>query len=238
HRRGRRGRRPARPGRRPRPGPGRRAPPAPGRTAPGPARPRAARRAGPPARARLPRRRRRSRRAGRPARRPCSEVDRGGQRLGLGVDLGADPELLLDPLLDLVGEAGVVAQELAGVLLALPELVALVGVPGAGLADDPLLDADVDERALAADAHAVEDVELGLLERRRDLVLDDLDAGAVADHVGTVLERLDAADVQPDRRVELQRAPTGGGLRRAEHHADLLAQLVDEDRRGARAAQR
>ena len=66
----------------------------------------------------------------------------------------------------------------------------------------------------------------------RHLVLDDLDPGPVADHLGAVLERLDPADVQPDRRVELQRLAAGGGLGRAEHHADLLAQLVDEDRRG------
>ena len=50
---------------------------------------------------------------------------------------------------------------------------------------------------------------------------------------GAVLERLDAADVEADRGVELQRPATGGGLGRAEHHADLLAQLVDEDRGGA-----
>ena len=143
--------------------------------------------------------------------------------------------MLLDALLELVGEIGVVLEELAGVLLALTELVALVRVPGAGLADEARLDADVDEAALAADALAVHDVELGLLERRRQLVLDDLDAGAVADHVGAVLERLDASDVEPDRGVELERLAAGGGLGRAEHDADLLAQLVDEDRRGAGA---
>ncbi len=95
-----------------------------------------------------------------------------------------------------------------------------------------MLHAHVDQAALAADAVAVEDVELGLLEGRRDLVLDDLDAGAVADRVGAVLQRLDASDVEPHRGVELQRPATGRGLRRAEHHADLLAELVDEDRGG------
>ncbi len=85
---------------------------------------------------------------------------------------------------------------------------------------------------LAGDALAVHDVELGLLERRRDLVLHDLDAGAVTHHVGAVLQALDATHVEPDRGVELQRATTGRGLRRAEHDADLLAELVDEDRRG------
>ncbi len=95
-----------------------------------------------------------------------------------------------------------------------------------------MLHAHVDQAALAADALAVEDVELGLLEGRRDLVLDDLDAGTVADRVRAVLEGLDTADVEAHGGVELQRAATGGGLRRAEHHTDLLAELVDEDRGG------
>src|SRR4051794_4427696 len=163
------------------------------------------------------------------------EVDPGRLHLdrGVHVDLRPDAELLEDPLLELVGEVGVVAQEVAGVLLALPELVALVGVPGAGLPDEARLDTDVDQAALAADALAVHDVELRLLERRGHLVLHDLDPGAVADHVGAVLEGLDAAHVEPDRGVELQRLATGGGLGRAEHDADLLAELVDEDHRGA-----
>src|SRR3954452_239234 len=167
------------------------------------------------------------------------EVDPGRLHLdrGVHVDLRPDAELLEDPLLELVGEVGVVAQEVAGVLLALPELVALVGVPGAGLPDEPRLDTDVDQAALAADALAVHDVELRLLERRGHLVLHDLDAGAVADHVLAVLQRLDPAHVEAHRGVELQRLATGGGLGRAEHHADLLAQLVDEDHRGAGVAQ-
>ena len=110
-----------------------------------------------------------------------SEVDRSGQdvidgkvRAVIGHH-GADPELLLDLLLDLVGDIGVLDQEGARVLLALAQLLTLVGEPRPGLADEALLDTHVDQRALLADALAVEDVELGLLERRRDLVLDDLD---------------------------------------------------------------
>ena len=68
-----------------------------------------------------------------------------------------------------------------------------------------------------------------------DLVLDDLDLDPVADRLGAVLDRLDPADVEPDRGVELQRAAAGGRLRVAEHDADLLAQLVGEDERGVRA---
>ena len=46
--------------------------------------------------------------------------------------------------------------------------------------------------------------------------------------------RADAADVDADRRVELQRAAAGRGFGIAEHHADLLAELVDEDQAGLR----
>src|SRR5690606_35590884 len=101
--------------------------------------------------------------------------------LGLGGGLLgsvlADAERAQDLLLDLSGEVRVVLEELAGVLLALAQLVSLVGEPGAGLADHAVLDAEVDQAALAGDALAVEDVELGLLEGRGHLVLDDLDAG-------------------------------------------------------------
>src|SRR5690606_5940565 len=133
---------------------------------------------------------------------------------------GSDPELGEDLLLDLIGDRGVLDEERAGVLLALPELVAVVGVPGAGLAHDLVHDAVVDEAALAGDPDAVEDVELGLLEGRRHLVLDDLHARAVADRFRAVLEGLDAADVEPDRRVELERLAARGGLRaaRSEEH--------------------
>src|SRR4051794_40966192 len=157
------------------------------------------------------------------------DTDRLGRDRRPGHPRRPDAEFFEDLLLDLVGQVGVVGEEAPRVLLALAELVALVGVPGTGLADDPRLDADVDQAALAADPLAVHDVELRLLERRGHLVLDDLDPSPVADHVGAVLEGLDAAHVEPDRGVELQRPPTGRRLGRAEHDADLLPQLVDED---------
>src|SRR5690348_17664086 len=47
-----------------------------------------------------------------------------------------------------------------------------------------------------------DDVELGLLERRGDLVLDHLDANAVAVGLDAFLERLDPADVEADRSEE------------------------------------
>ena len=67
------------------------------------------------------------------------------------------------------------------------------------------------------------------LERRRHLVLDDLDARLVADDLVAFLDRADAADVEADRGVELERVAARRGLRVAEHDADLVADLVDED---------
>src|SRR5215469_2715189 len=156
----------------------------------------------------------------------------------LRVQARADAQLFLDLLLDLVGHIGVVVQEGPCVLLALPELVALVGVPGAGLAHDRLLDPKIDQAALPADPDSEQDVELSGLEGGRHLVLDYLHPGPAAHRIGAVLERLDPAYVEPDRRVELQRPAAGGGLRAPEHDADLLPQLVDEDRGGLGLVQR
>ena len=75
----------------------------------------------------------------------------------------------------------------------------------------------------------VENVEFGLLERWRHLVLHDLDPSPVTDHFLAVLQSLDPPDVQPDRGVELQRPAAGGGFGRAEHDTDLLAQLINKD---------
>src|SRR6185312_17012986 len=94
-----------------------------------------------------------------------SEVDRCRHRR-VDVDPRPDPELLLDPLLEFLGDVRVLLEEGPDVLLALTQLFAVVGVPGAGLADDALLHTHVDERALPGNALPVDDVELGLLERR------------------------------------------------------------------------
>ena len=77
-----------------------------------------------------------------------------------------------------------------------------------------------------------------LLERRRHLVLDHLDAGLVADDLLAILDRADAANVETDGGVELERVAARRGLGRAVHHADLHADLVDEDHHGLRARDR
>src|SRR5437867_1086989 len=79
-----------------------------------------------------------------------------------------------------------------------------------------------------ADSFVEHDIELGLPERRRHLVLDHLDPDVVADDRLAFLDRTDPADIEPERSIELERLAAGGGLRIAEHDADLLPQLIDE----------
>src|SRR6187401_1244158 len=129
-------------------------------------------------------------------------------------------------------------QEGRGVLPALAEPLLVEAEVGARLLNDLPLEPSLEDRALPGDPRAVDDVELSLLERRCDLVLHDLDPNAVPDRLDAFLERLDAADVEPDRRIELQRAPARSRLGRAEHDADLLAQLVREEADRVRAVER
>src|SRR4029077_15714806 len=68
------------------------------------------------------------------------------------------------------------------------------------------LEPGVERRDFPRDARAVDDVEFRLLERWCNLVLHHLHAYAVADRLDAFLQRLDAADVEAHRGVELQRA--------------------------------
>src|SRR6185312_5951457 len=96
----------------------------------------------------------------------------------------------------------------------------------------------IEDFADLRDAFAVHDVELDLLERRSDLILHHFDACGIADNVVAILDLTRAADIEPDRSIEFQCITACGGLRIAVHHADLHAQLIDEDDHAARAADR
>src|SRR5512138_296996 len=118
---------------------------------------------------------------------------------------------------------------LAGGIAPLADPRVLVRDPASALVEEPRLDTEVDDLAGERDALAVAKVELGLAERRSQLVLGHLHTRPAADDLLALLERADAPDVQADRGVELERIAAGGRLGVAEHDADLHAQLVDED---------
>ena len=84
------------------------------------------------------------------------------------------------------------------------------------------------------DALAEDDVEFRLLERRSHLVLHDLHLHVVAQGLFAVLDLGGATDVQPHGGIELQGIAARRGFGIAEHDADLLTQLVDEDAAGVR----
>ncbi len=159
--------------------------------------------------------------------------------IGAGHHLFGDLVLLAaDQALDLGHHFGMILEERLGVLAALADAHRIMAEPTAGLLDNACLDAEIENLADLRNALAIHDVEFDLLERRRDLVLDDLHARGVADDIVAVLDLAGAADVETHRGVEFQRIAAGGGFRVAVHHADLHAQLVDEDDHAARAADR
>src|SRR5690606_38436319 len=122
-------------------------------------------------------------------------------------------------VLDLGRQIRVLLEELLGVLPALPEAHVTVGKPRAGLGHDLVLAGHVQDDAEVGDAYAVHDVELGLINRRRQLVLADLDAGAGADEVRTMLDGIHPPALHPNGGGKLKRPPARGRLRRAEENA-------------------
>ena len=95
-------------------------------------------------------------------------------------------------------------QILTGVFFTLTQLVTVVGVPGARLLHDVVLDTKVDEASLSRNTGAVENVELSLLERRSHLVLDNFHAGSVTHGIRALFEGFNPTNVEPDGGVELQ----------------------------------
>ncbi|QTK78213.1 hypothetical protein AT6N2_C0285 [Agrobacterium tumefaciens] len=130
---------------------------------------------------------------------------------------------------DLIGRIRVVAQEGLGIFTPLPETLTVVGEPGTRLFDDAGLYAEVDKLAGLGNAFTIHDVEFDLLEGRRHLVLDDLDARLVADNLFAFLDSANTADVEANGGVELERVTAGRRFRRTEHDANLHTDLVDED---------
>src|SRR6202451_609403 len=154
----------------------------------------------------------------------------GGLALLAGENLlGDDAGILPDRHFDFCRDVGIGLEKAFGVLAALADALAVIGEPGAGFLHDAGLDAEIDQFAVLGDAFAIHDVELDLLERRRQLVLDHFYAGLVADHLVAFLDGADAADIEVDGSIEFERVAAGGGFRRAVHDADLHADLVDED---------
>src|SRR3989344_1675303 len=108
-------------------------------------------------------------------------------------------------------------------------------VRSAALGEDIELLSERDKLTFAADAFAVDNIELGGLEGCRDLILPHLHSRATAHNLLALLDGGNATDVEPYARVELERFTARGGLGVAEQDAYLHAYLIDEDDDGLRA---
>src|SRR5262245_45249211 len=108
-----------------------------------------------------------------------------------------------DLLADFFRYLGILLEEDSRLLFPLPQVDLAILEPRAAATDDLLIDPHVDDVPFVADAASVQHVELSDAERRCYLVLDDLGADALADHFFPFLELVDAANVDPERGVEL-----------------------------------
>jgi len=70
---------------------------------------------------------------------------------------------------------------------------------------------------------SVRDIELGLPERRRDLILNHFHTRARADDVLTDFDGFELANVETNRRIELERATARRRFGTSEHDANFLA---------------
>ena len=132
-------------------------------------------------------------------------------------------------LFQLLREFGIILKEDARIVASLTHAHFTVVIPGTALVDEFFINRKIEDGALFGNAFAIEHIEFCRFERRSDLVFNNLDARSVADDIGTVFQRIYTADIQTDAGIKLECFAAGGCLRVAEHDADLLTQLVDED---------
>ncbi len=110
----------------------------------------------------------------------------------------------------------------------------MIGIPCAGLFEHFSIDAEIHQLTRFRDPLREENVELRLFEGRRHLVFDHLHADTTADDFLPLFDGFDPADIQADRRVELECIAAGGRLGIAEHYAELHADLIDKNDRRLR----
>ena len=127
-----------------------------------------------------------------------------------------------------MGNFRVFFQPHAHIVFALADFSTVVAVPSAGFFDDVVFHAQIDYFAFPAHAFAVENIEFGLAERRRNFVFNHFNFGFIAQNVVAFFDLAGAADIEAHGSVEFQRVTAGSGFRAAEHHADFHADLVDE----------
>ena len=137
--------------------------------------------------------------------------------------------MLPDLRLKLLHDLRMLLQIYLGILPPLADLIAVIGIPCSALAHQLTVHGKIQNISLFRDPFPEHDVKLRLLKRRGDLILYNLHARPVPNHIPALLKRLGPPDVHADRRIELKGAPACRRLRIPEHNAYFLTKLVDED---------
>src|SRR5690606_2683916 len=111
-------------------------------------------------------------------------------------------------------------------------------IPGASRVDDAGLHAAIDDFPFARTSCPAHDAECRLPDTRGHHLHRPLPRGFIADDFLPRLARTDRTAIKTHGGIELQSSAPGGGFGANEHHADLHADLVNENDHAVRALDR
>src|SRR5882672_10748942 len=146
----------------------------------------------------------------------------------LNADSQCGSHLILDSFFQIV----IFLQRCLGIFAALAQTFAFVGKPCSTLFHHPVYNCKIEHIAFARNSLAVHDVKFTLSEWRSDFILNHLNLSAITGNLVTFFNRADAANIKPQRRIELQRTASGSRFGTSKHYANLFANLIDEDKAG------
>src|SRR3989339_228392 len=153
---------------------------------------------------------------------------------GSGNERFACFHLFLDLFSNLLHGFWVLLEIRLRVLTSEPKLFLAERIGITALSDHAGRYAHIEEVAGNGDTLVVHDVELAGAKWRRNLVLYDLHLRAVANDLFGLFDLRASTDLDAYRGIELQRVAASGGFRIPEHHANLHANLIDENDRAMR----
>ena len=114
------------------------------------------------------------------------------------------------------------------IVFSLPDPFPIIAIPRTGLLNDFGFRSQIEDLTFTGSPLSIKNIKIGFLERRSCFVLDDLDTCFAADYLIAGFDRSCPADIQADRRIELQCIPPRRRFRITEHDTDLHTDLIDE----------
>ena len=103
---------------------------------------------------------------------------------------------------------------------------------GTSLIEDTILYSEIEYVTNLGNTFVIHNIKFGRAEWGGNLILHDLNLGAVTDDIFTIFNLTDTANIDTDGSIELQSVTTSGSFRVTEHHTNLHTNLVDENDSG------